>query len=201
VRYQLQANRELETHKGNIIEDLDKKRNDLAVSLDTHRNTLAGTLEEKKNELAGQLDTQRQELGLDIAMRRLRIDTSLAQLGALSSAAVAYKYEVGALRRGEFEDDEAATKAKDLDLAIDGMDVFTGDDPLRRALESFRQRGTYLIERAARIGTPEGQRNLWREISKAAADNGEPLGPLFGADGKTVRDLLSEARARIIASR
>jgi hypothetical protein len=198
---QLQAKKELEDHKGAIINQLDYKRNDLALSLDTHRNSLAGALEEKKSELAGQLDRQRHELGLDIAMRRLQIDTLLAQLGALSNAAVAYRYEVGTLRRGEFEEDEASAKAKDLDLAMDSMDSFTGDEPLRRALESFRQRGTYLIERAGRISTSDGQRNLWREISKAPVDNGEPLGPLFGADSKTVRDLLSAARTQIMASR
>lgn len=187
VRYQLNANKELEDHKGKIIGELDHKKNDLAGELETH-----------KNNLAGQLDKQRQELGFDLALKRLQIETTLAQLASLTNAVGAYRYGVGALRRGEFDEEDASARAKDLDLAMNSLDA---GGPLYQALDAFRQRGLYLVERASRIETSTGQRNLWREPSKAVADIGEPLGPLFAADGEKVRALLSAERTRLTASR
>jgi gas vesicle protein len=173
IRRQLRANKDLETHKGEILK----------------------VLEDKKNELAGQLDTQRQKLGHELGLKRKDIEDAFSQITSLRDAVTAYRHAVGALRRGEFEAEEADATAKDLDLA---MAFFQSNTALYQALDSFRQRGLYLRERAARIETPNGQRNLWREPSKAAADGGALSGPRFAADGENVFALLSAERERLV---
>jgi len=203
---QLSANKDLETHKGEILRALEDKKSTLAKelenektgyvrSLEDHKNGLATTLEARKNELAGQLDTQRQELAHELGLRRLEIEDAFSQITSLRDAVTAYRYTVGELRRGEFNPEAAAATRKTLDHA---MDCSKSNAALYGGLETFRQRGLFLEERAERIETRAGQRNLWREPSKVTEDGGAPLGPRFAANAEMVLGLLSTERERVL---
>ena len=203
---QLRASKDLETHKGQILAELEAKKSALAKELENeksghtrnlkdHKSGLAASLEQRKNELAGQLDMQRQRLGHELGLQRLDIESMLSRITSLNSAVASYRHAISALRRGEFDAEEAAETAKELDLS---MSFFPPGTELYRALNSFRQRGVYLVERAERIETTNGQRNLWREPSRAELDAGAPLGPRFAADAERVLVLLNAEREQIL---
>jgi hypothetical protein len=172
VRHQLHANKDLEDHKGRIIEDLEKKKSALTRALEADKD--------------------------GYALRRLGIEDAFSRIASLRDAISTYRHAVGALRRGEFDEEVASSAAKDLDIAVA---FFRSNVALYQALDAFRQRGLYLVERAGRIDTPVGQRNLWREPSKAATDAGEPLGVRFAADAEQALVLLSAEREQTLQGR
>jgi hypothetical protein len=217
VLYQIHANRDLEARKGEILEKIEEARASAAQRLDVQRGSIleimetkktnsaaeleriqkesvkelegiktgyATELETRKNSLAGQLDDQKQQLGRELGTEHLRIEKSHRNLDALLKAVSEYRAAVGSLASGKIDRDLATECAGKLNLA---MDFVSSNSALYHALESFRQRGVELVDRADGLSSEEEYRSLWRA-----------LGVSFAADAENLKALLMAVDERVL---
>jgi hypothetical protein len=217
VLYQIRANRDLETRKGEILEKIEEVRASAAQRLDVQRGSIleiietkkansaaelerirkesakeleriktdyVTELENRKNSLAGQLDDQKQQLGRELGKERLRIEKSHSNLDAILKAVSEYRAAVGSLASGKIDRDLANECAGKLNLA---MDFVSSNSALYHALESFRQRGIDLVDRADGLSSEEEYRSLWRA-----------LGVSFAADAENLKALLMAVDERVL---
>lgn len=217
VLYQIRANRDLETRKGEILEKIEEVRASAAQRLDVQRGSIleiietkkansaaelerirkesakelegikidyVTELENRKNSLAGQLDDQKQQLGRELGKERLRIEKSHSNLDAILKAVSEYRAAVGSLASGKIDRDLANECAGKLNLA---MDFVSSNSALYHALESFRQRGIDLVDRADGLSGEEEYRSLWRA-----------LGVSFAADAENLKALLMAVDERVL---
>lgn len=215
VSRQLEANKELEDHKGRILNEIEEKRISATNSLEDKRVSATSALEDKKisatlnledkrisatNSLedkrigaATDLDERKQRLGHELGLERIRIETSHQQVVAAVKAISEYRRAVNSLARGEFDKDDATELVNELDVSIAFLRSNAG---LYSAVELFRHRGLYLVERAEALVTREEQMNLWREASREATDGNKALGVCFAADAeKLIHRLKAEDEA------
>jgi hypothetical protein len=217
VLYQIHANRDLEARKGEILKKIEELRASAAQRLDVQRGSIleimetkkansaaeleriqkesvkelegivigyATELENRKNSLAGQLDDQKQQLGRELGTEHLRIEKSHRNLDALLKAVSEYRAAVGSLASGKIDRDLANECAGKLHLA---MDFVSSNSALYHALESFRQRGIELVDRADGLSSEEEYRSRWRA-----------LGVSFAADAENLRALLMAVDERVL---
>jgi len=217
VLYQIRANRDLQTRKGEILEKIEEVRASAAQRLDVQRGSIleiietkkansaaelerirkesakelegikteyVTELENRKNSLAGQLDDQKQQLGRELGLERLRIEKSHSNLDAILKAVSEYRAAVGSLASGKIDRDLANECAGKLNLA---MDFVSSNSALYHALESFRQRGIDLVDRADGLSSEEEYRSLWRA-----------LGVSFAADAENLKALLMAVDERVL---
>ena len=213
VLYQIHANRDLEARKGEILEKIEEARASAAQRLDVQRGSILEIMETKKtnsaaeleriqkesvkelegiktdyvteletrkNSLAGQLDDQKQQLGRELGKERLRIEKSHSNLDAILKAVSEYRAAVGSLASGKIDRDLANECAGKLNLA---MDFVSSNSALYHALESFRQRGIDLVDRADGLSSEEEYRSLWRALGVSFAADAERSKSAFDGGG------------------
>jgi hypothetical protein len=174
----------VETKKAKSVEELEGIRKDSAKELEGIKSAYSAELENTKNSFASQLDAKRQQLADELSLERLRIEQSHRNLDALLKAVSEYRVAVSSLGTGTFNSDLANECAKRLKMA---MDFVSSNSALYHALESFRQRGVYIIDRAKRLSSEEQYRKLW---SESPGGESRALGVAFGADAENVKALL-----------
>jgi hypothetical protein len=125
-------------------------------------------------------------------LERLRIEKSHRNLDALLKAVSEYRAAVGSLASRKLDRDLANECAKKLNMA---MDFVSSNSGLYHALESFRQRGVYLVDRADGLSTEEEYRNLWCE---SPSGESHALGVSFAADAENVKALLMAEDERVL---
>jgi hypothetical protein len=217
VLYQIQANRDLDTRQGVILEKIEEARAAAAQRLDVQRgsilenietkkansaaelerirsesskelegikNTYAADLENRKDLFAEQLDAQKKQLGSELGLERLRIERSHSNLDALLKAVGEYRGAVGSLASGKFDKGLADECSGKLNLA---MDFVSSNSALYHALETFRRKGTYIVDGANGLSSEEEYRNLWRA-----------LGVSFAADAENLKALLMVEDERVL---
>jgi len=223
--YQIRASRDLETRKGEVLGEIEEVRASAAERLEVQRGNIldnigtqktnsavelegirkesakelegmkkdyATELENHKNSLAGQLDAQKQQLASELGLERLRIEKSHRSLDALLKAVSEYRAAVGSLASGKLDRDLANECDKKLNMA---MDFVSSNSALYHALESFRQRGVYLVDRANGLSSEEEYGNLWREPPSGES---RALGVSFAADAENVKALLMAEDERVL---
>jgi len=223
--YQIRASRDLETRKGEVLGEIEEVRASAAERLEVQRGNIldnigtqktnsaaelegirkesakeleglkkdyATELENHKNSHAGQLDARKQQLADELGLERLRIEKSHRSLDALLKAASEYRAAVGSLASGKLDRDLANECAKKLNMA---MDFVSSNSALYHALESFRQRGVYLVDRADGLSSEEEYRNLWCE---SPSGESRALGVSFAVDAENVNALLMAEDERVL---
>jgi hypothetical protein len=82
--------------------------------------------------------------------------------------------------------------AKRLKMA---MDFLSSNPTLYHALESLRERGVYLIDRASGLSSEEEIRNLWGD---SLSGESRALGVSFAAEAENVKTLLIAEDERVL---
>jgi uncharacterized tellurite resistance protein B-like protein len=148
-----------------------------AQRLDVQRGSILEIIETKKANSAAELERIRKELAKEL-------EKSHSNLDAILKAVSEYRAAVGSLASGKIDRDLANECAGKLNLA---MDFVSSNSALYHALESFRQRGIDLVDRADGLSSEEEYRSLWRA-----------LGVSFAADAENLKALLMAVDERVL---
>jgi hypothetical protein len=171
VALQRSANLQVETRKGEILDEL----------------------EDKKNILAGQLDKKRQELQQQLALERDQIDDKLSRLNEGRAAVSEYRYLLQTVRLTGYKETEAIEPFQK--KLIELRDGFTQFPALYDCWAKFHQKGHYLCERMQPLKSAVRRREVWIEKS---SESNLSLGVEFGNSAQEVLDRLGEARAQVL---
>ena len=182
----------IETKKAKSAEELEGIRKDSAKELERIKSTYAADLENDKNSLASQLAAQKHQFADELSLERLRIEQSHRNVDTVLTAVSEYRAAVCSLASGKLDSDLANECVKRLKMA---MDFVSSNPTLYHALETLRQRGVYLVDRADGLSSEEEIRNLWRD---SPSGESRALGVSFAAEAENVKALLIAEDERVL---
>jgi hypothetical protein len=163
-----------------------------SLQIETRKGEILDELEKKKNTLAGQLDTKRQELQQKLGLARQQIDEKLNRLNEARSSVSEYRSLVQMMR--SFGDETGEIKPFQKKL-IQLRDSFTEFPELYKAWTDFHQKGFYLCERMEPLRSAKKRRTVWDEISQQSPLT---LGVEFGNSAQEVLARLEEVGAQVV---
>lgn len=164
-----------------------------SLQIETRKGEILDELEKKKNTLAGELDKKRQELQQKLGLARQQIDEKLNRLNEARSTVSEYRSLVQMMRSFGDETEEIKPFQKKL---IQLRDSLTEFPELYKAWTDFHQRGFYLCERMEPLRSAKKRRTVWDEISQQSPLT---LGVEFGNSAQEVLARLEEVRDQVVS--
>jgi hypothetical protein len=216
VLYQIQANRDLQTQQGVILQKIEEARASAAQRLDVQRGSILENIEAKKANSAADLERIRSESAKEIEELKKGYAAELENhKNSLASQLDAQKQHLGSelgLERLRIEKAhsnlDAILKAVggyraavgslalgkfEKDLANEcsdnlslAMDFVSSNSALYHTLETFRRKGLYIVDGANGLNSEEEYKNLWRALGVSFADDAENLKALLTAEDERV---------------
>jgi hypothetical protein len=217
VLYQMQANRDLETRQGVILEKIEEARASAAQRLDVQRGSILENIETKKTNSATELERIRSESAKELEGIKKDYAGDLERhKNLLAGQLDAQKQQLGSelgLERLRIEKTHSSLDAIlkavseyraaiyflssgrfDMDLAKEcagklslASDFVSSNAALYHALETFRRKGLYIVDGANGLSREEEYKNHWRA-----------LGVSFAADAENLRALLMAEDERVL---
>jgi hypothetical protein len=216
VLYQIQANRDLETRQGVILEKIEEVRASAAQRLDVQRGSILENIETKKANSAAELEQIRSESAKELeGIKKDYLSDLENRKNLLAGQLDAQKEQLGrefGLERLRIEKShgslDAIIKAVseyraaigslasgriDMDLAKEcagklslAIDFVSSNAALYHASETFRRKGLYIVDGASGLSSEEEYKNLWRAMGLSFADDAENLKALLVAEDERV---------------
>jgi hypothetical protein len=216
VLYQIQANRDLETRQGVILEKIEEARAFAAQRLDVQRGSILENIETKKansvtelerirNESAKDLEGLKKDYAADLESRKNsladQLDTQKQQLGneiSLERLRIEKSHNnLDAILKAVSEYRAAIGTLVfgkfDMDLANEcagklslASDFISSNSALYHASETFRRKGLYIVDGAKGLSSEEEYKNLWRAMGASFAADAENLRALLLAEDERV---------------
>jgi hypothetical protein len=162
------------------------------LRIEDRRGEILNELQKKKSDLEGELDTKRQQLTFELGVKRAEMDGTSANLKEAHDNVSEYRYVIGDILVHGVKDHDLEPVYQKLSKSID---ILHDSPELHQALVDFRQSGYYLFERFEPLKSAARRRAIWAEKSQQGQLS---LGIEFGQYAEHALELLRAERKRAV---